>query len=484
MRSKQLVVVGLAGFALAWVGLLSLIRPAYELDKTARPFPKPDGSVKLALTRVDHRVNPQPDGTNKINVSLSVKADDAQGKTIGALGETDFEVYENGKRVAVGQFESAGQQAVRACMVIDHSGSMNDAADETLVSKMEAAKKAAIAFLAEMKSKDSIGLLLFDSVLSPLPVAPLDGQFRKEVETLLVNLRPGGGTRLYTAISDGLDLMKNVEGRRILLVLTDGIAEDGSDSRRAVLIKKSQEQNVPLFMVGLGRPGQLDEPAMKEFATGSKGEYLYAPDAATLNKIYSRVGVTLQNEYGIAYESPHPNLDGAPRDIVVRVFNGGSADEAKGEYRVQGVVSTGAGAASPTATPSGTAAPADEGGAPFLGIFLPLAAILGTLFAVPYLREMKGPSTPSPSAPPPPVAPKVVVPPPPQPTAPVAPKAVAPPPVAPPVAPKTVVAPPPVTPPPAPPAPLAPNVCPKCRKQKLDPGPVGQRWCMRCDENV
>jgi hypothetical protein len=141
----------------------------------------------------------------------------------------------------------------------------------------------------------------------------------------------------------GVDALKDVEGRRALLVLTDG--QDcrdssvcprsyGSDSSLREAIEYANRNGQPLYVIGLGDRGSddtdgIDETVLERLAAETGGEYFYAPDGDQLADLYRKLSADIQQEYALTYRSPRPFYDGTRRDIGVSV---GGAAVAPGRY--------------------------------------------------------------------------------------------------------------------------------------------------------
>jgi hypothetical protein len=279
---------------------------------------------------------------------------------------------------------------------------------------------------------------------------------RDAVKKAILDLKPAGGTQMYTGMERALEGMKDVSGRRLLMVLTDGIDDNRKAEQRDKIIARAKELRIPLYMVGLGEGKDIDEKSMKEFAEKSEGQYLRTPRPEELKKIYVDIGKSLQNEYVLEYDSPYPVEDGRPRDVRVTVRFGDSGTTAAGGYKVSGILGTGvrkAPAAGTTGTDGTTATPEKP---PFAGVFFPLLAVLGLLFAIPYALQLRGgkaeaPPAVAPAAMPMPAPPRPAVPPP-----------------------------SPIVQAPTRPMQAGGDVCPHC-KQYRAPGAPGQRFCMVCE---
>jgi VWFA-related protein len=299
------------------------------------------------------------------------------------LAETIQEANDNGVPVyTVGIGEPGRSFAVTTVLVLDHSGSMRGKADENdKTSKIEALKRAAQRFVALMGHDAKTTLLPFSSNVG-IPDPFTDD--RQGLSQRIEKLEPEGGTLLYDATYSGVETLVAARppGRKAIVVLTDGKDEaPGSRYSSQLVIDRAKEEKIPLYMLGLGRPEEINESVMKRMAAETGGQYFHAGneqrlfeifeklsidlhdngideaslraladqtggkyyqarDVSQLRQIYEEVAGELKSTYEIKFRSNRPSHDGTARGIDlsverngVRLSNVGSAD-----YNVRGVV--------------------------------------------------------------------------------------------------------------------------------------------------
>jgi Ca-activated chloride channel family protein len=271
---------------------------------------------------------------------------------------------------------------VTTVLVLDHSGSMAERADDKDEgSKIEALHRAAGRFVDIMRPGARTTLLPFSTkVERPEPFsadkAALKGRINK--------LQADGGTLLYDATYDALMTLEAArpEGKRAVVVLTDGVDEaPGSRHRVEEIIDEAKRAGVPLYMLGLGRPGEVNDTVMKRLADATGGKYFHASnqqelftvfedlsielhddgiDEATLKKlaeetggkyypahdvsklrmIYEELADELQTTWTVTFPSRRSSHDGTARGIDVSVSRGGArvSNVGRADYNVHGVV--------------------------------------------------------------------------------------------------------------------------------------------------
>jgi VWFA-related protein len=276
----------------------------------------------------------QIDSSQYPDVTIYVGVTDSSGQPVGGLTERDFVIAEDGQPVEISAFVGGGASPVTTMLVIDRSGSMEES------DKIAGAREAASAFVEQMRPGDRTGLIAFNSESRTVQDFTASGN---DLAEAIGRIRPDGGTALYDSVVAGVDALKDVSGRRALLVLTDG--QDcrdsnacprsyGSDHSLREAIDYANAQGQPLYVVGLGQRGSddtdgIDEAVLGRLARETGGEYFYTPDANQLAELYRTLSAGIQQEYALTYRSPRPFYDGTRRDIQVSV---GGAPAAAGRY--------------------------------------------------------------------------------------------------------------------------------------------------------
>lgn len=128
------------------------------------------------------------------------------------------------------RLEPANGLALVLCL--DVSGSMGDPVAETgnKVSKLSLAVTAVLEAVKRLVEGDQVAVVAFsDKVETLLPPTAVEraGEAPAELEKRLLELRSGGGTRMFSATTRALNLLKDVRARRKhVIVVTDGDTEE------------------------------------------------------------------------------------------------------------------------------------------------------------------------------------------------------------------------------------------------------------------
>src|SRR5262245_22013111 len=112
-------------------------------------------------------------------------------------------------------------------------------------------------------------------------------------------LKAFGGTLLYDATYAGIETLEagDRKGKKAVVVLTDGKDEaPGSRKSDEAVIERAKEVKIPLYMLGLGRPGELNEPVMRKMARQTGGEYYHAGNQKKLLEVFENLSIQLHDD--------------------------------------------------------------------------------------------------------------------------------------------------------------------------------------------
>ncbi|HEX8252624.1 MAG TPA: VWA domain-containing protein [Thermoanaerobaculia bacterium] len=245
-------------------------------------------------------------------VELPVSVTGAEGQPLGDLQQGNFTVLENGKAQKISSFNFAANLPISVGVLLDHSGSMEK--------RMEDAKKAAVDFFKSIiKTNDRAFIAAFAS--DPTRNAP----FVSSVATLEAQVsaipQAGGGTALYDAIVTGLYRFRNVQGRKALIVITDG---DDTTSRLNYddMLTYARASRVPLYFIGIGMSGPAGlggSGKMRSLAAETGGVAYMIRGTDQLRATYEQLERDLRSQYLLSYHAESSKKDQAYRTIEVKV---------------------------------------------------------------------------------------------------------------------------------------------------------------------
>src|SRR5215217_9254565 len=253
-------------------------------------------------------------GVDLVNVGVMVL--DKRGNFITDLSARDFEVYEEGERQTVSHFSRGGTAAeaenLRLGLLFDTSGSMQD--------DIELARTAAVKFLKGLTEAQDITLVDFDTEVRIARYGLQD--FPRMIERIRQR-KPEGLTALYDALGVYLDGLTDVDGRKVLVIYTDG-----GDTRSAVTFAETlamlKMTDVTVYTVGFlehqgGSVRAQQKMQLMQMAETTGGQAFFPASTRTLTAIFDKVVAQIRAQYSLGFVSRNPRKDGTWRKLEVRL---------------------------------------------------------------------------------------------------------------------------------------------------------------------
>ena len=244
-------------------------------------------------------------------IELPVSVADAAGAPVTNLERKNFTILEDDKLQTISNFNFAANLPISIGVLLDHSYSMEK--------RMDQAKTAAIDFFKSiLKKGDRAFIAGFAG--DPTRNAP----FVSDVSILdaQINALPkaGGGTALYDAIVTGLYRFRTMQGRKALVVITDG---DDTTSRLSWNDTEAyvRAARVPVYFIGIGIGGKtrLSGGGIRQLADDSGGVAYFIRNINELGDAYKKLEQELRSQYLLSYHAESSKNDMAYRSVVVKV---------------------------------------------------------------------------------------------------------------------------------------------------------------------
>jgi Ca-activated chloride channel family protein len=245
-------------------------------------------------------------------VVLSATAVDRKGRPVTNLRREEFRVFEEGRPQAIVRFHDARELPARVLLLVDGSGSMGE------TSKMTSVRRAAERVLFALRPDDQIALAGFDSRYFGLVRFTRD---REAVRRALATVEPFGSTALHDALDQAAsDIASHGEGRRAVVVITDGV-DTASQKTPATVLEHSRALDVPIYALtvvsGLEDPasplflghkeqGRAAEgaEALARYAALSGGAAFRVSTDYALTRAANSIALELEHQYRLGYDPP------------------------------------------------------------------------------------------------------------------------------------------------------------------------------------
>ncbi len=302
-------------------------------------------------------------------VAVYATVTNADGRLVPDLGREQFSVEDNTKPQALTLFAN-DIQPITVVMLLDRSGSMR--------ANFELVAKAAESFVDVMLPEDKARIGSFSNRIQ---IDPRDftSDHAELHHILQTELQEEGPTPLWNAINVGMTSLLHVQGRRVILVFTDGVDMPGNmsnmNSSLKDVMKRAEEEDVMVYAIGLagqngpnahgggfgGHPGGFgrgggfggrgggfggrggrfgsapggavdDHPdeGLPKIAAATGGGYFELTGTADLASTFKTVADQLHHQYALGF-APQ-NLDGKMHQLTVKVTSPGMTVRARRSY--------------------------------------------------------------------------------------------------------------------------------------------------------
>lgn len=236
-------------------------------------------------------------------VNLWVNVTDRNGAVIGGLTKDDFKIAEDGRPQEIAIFERQSEQPLTLTLAIDTSESTFK--DRNL--EQDAGKRFVRAIL---RPQDQMSLIQFATDVTLLvPFTNKPGQ----LEHGLNSLRSGEATALYEAIYLSSQELARKQGRKVLVLVSDG-GNTVDSTTYAEALEQALRGEVMIYSI-IDVPIQASagrdiggEHALITLAEQTGGKSFYV-EAGNLNEAFKKVSDDLRTQYLIGYY-PHHQLPG------------------------------------------------------------------------------------------------------------------------------------------------------------------------------
>jgi len=246
--------------------------------------------------------------------TFGVTITDKKGNLVTDLTKNDFEVLEDGKKQSIEFFAHGdGDSALpmHLGLMIDASGSMQN--------EMKLAQGAAIKFLNMLPNAEDITLVDFDTQVRITQYPQRD--FARLVERIRQR-KADGFTALYDALGTYLDGAESQDGRKVMVMYTDG-----GDTRSALSFSETMDllkaSNVTVYAIGLlestGSARAQLQMTLRQLVEATGGQAFFPTAMKEVESTYEKVLAEITGQYHLGYQSTNARTDGAWRKVEIKV---------------------------------------------------------------------------------------------------------------------------------------------------------------------
>jgi len=271
-------------------------------------------------------------------VNVFVTVTNEQGAPIGNLTKPDFSISEDGVPQKIALFSKESQLPISMVIAIDTSSSTR----KDIRLELESARRFIHSIL---RPQDAVALYTFATDVNEM--SPFTSNLRR-IDSAINDVRVGGATSMYDAIYLGTRALLNREGRKVLVLITDGGDTSSSTDYKEALRAAQQSEALVYSLIDVPVEASAGrntggEHALIQISNDTGGKYYYQSGITQLDAAFQQVSDELRTQYLLAYypvarraasdfrqidiavrshEAPEPNGGDGPGKLVVRARRG------------------------------------------------------------------------------------------------------------------------------------------------------------------
>ncbi len=254
-------------------------------------------------------------GVDLVNLGATVV--DRKGQLVAGLEADDFEVIEDGRKQTIRYFVAGDARDPAAGDM--HLGLLLDVS-ESMGEDIKFTRTAAIKFLNTLIDAVDVTVVDFDTEVRAARYS--QNEFARLVERIRLQ-KTNGMTALYDAIGVYLDGASGQDGRKIMLLYTDG-GDTGSSIRFGELIDLLRASDVTVYAIGelehQSSSGRDRARAILQSISETTGGQAFFPSSVKdLDQMYGKVLAEIRAQYTMGYLSTNDRADGAWRKVELRI---------------------------------------------------------------------------------------------------------------------------------------------------------------------
>ncbi len=301
-------------------------------------------------------------------VTLPVSVIDRDGRFISGLKQQDFQIFEDGQLQQIEYFASI-EQPFTVVLLIDVSNST--------AFKINEIQSAAIAFTNQLRRDDRLMVISFDDHIRVLCEPTSNRDVMREA---ILQTKFAGGTSLYDAVEYSIERLQKIEGRKAIVLFTDGVDTTSKRTNSSQTIRDAEEMDALIYpirydtfsdmnsgntrtttnnsgggllgkiligilsggnvSVGNGGSGTSREDYRKgqvyleDLARVSGGRHFVASTYSNLSSSFNGIAEELRRQYSIGYYPSVEGQNGQRKQVKVKTNQAGQIVRTKNSYIV------------------------------------------------------------------------------------------------------------------------------------------------------
>ena len=261
----------------------------------------------------------EPETTLKVEVKLVnvfVTVTDPRGAPLASLEKENFVLKEDGKPQKISIFSRESALPLSIVLAVDTSLSTR----KDLPLELASARKFAHTIL-----RPQDGLALYKFAEEVREIVPFTSDL-KLIDAGIDRIRNGAATALYDAIFLGSQALSRRQGRKVMVVITDG-GDTISQVDYKEALRAAQEAEAIIYsiiIVPIEASAGRDtggEHALIQISEDTGGKYHYATSLPQLDDAFRKISEELRTQYLLAYYPSERYSDSEFRRVQVNLVN-------------------------------------------------------------------------------------------------------------------------------------------------------------------
>jgi Ca-activated chloride channel family protein len=273
----------------------------------------------------------EPETTIKVDVKLVnvfVTVTDARGAPVATLQKENFVLKEDGKEQKIAIFSKESALPLSIVLAVDTSLSTRKDLPLELIS----ARKFAHAIV---RPQDGLAVYKFSETVSQM--VPFTSDL-KQIDSGIDRERNGSATALYDAVYLGSHALSRRQGRKVMVVITDG-GDTMSQVDYKEALRAAQEAEAIIYSIIIV-PIEADagreeggEHALVQISADTGGKHYYATSLPQLDDAFRKISDELRTQYLLAYYPSQRYSNSDFRQLRVDLTNPPAGGPYQSHYR-------------------------------------------------------------------------------------------------------------------------------------------------------
>jgi len=261
-------------------------------------------------------------------VNIFVTVTDERGSPVGNLNKDNFQIFEDGHPQKISIFGKESELPLSIVLDIDTSLSTR----KDLPLELASARRFAHAIIRPV---DALSLYDFSEVVSQ------DLPFTADLKTIdrgIDHVHTGAATALYDAVFLGAQALETRQGRKVLVVITDGGDTDSQVNYQGALRAAQQAEAIVYSIIDVPIEASAGrdtggEHALIQLSEDTGGKYYYASSITQLDQAFRAISDELRTQYLLAYYPAQRLADSDFRRLEVKLTGVPESSNYKARHR-------------------------------------------------------------------------------------------------------------------------------------------------------